>query len=42
MVSFHDNPEKYNSAAMLLELDKEVLAFIIVLFISLLPKFSLS
>ena len=24
MVSFHDNPEKYNSAAMLLELDKEV------------------
>ena len=24
MVRFHDNPEKYNSAAMLLELDKEV------------------
>lgn len=24
MVRFHDNPEKYNSASMLLDLDKEV------------------
>ena len=28
MVSFHDNPEKYNSAAMLLELDKEVILLV--------------
>lgn len=25
MVQFHDNPEKYNSAFMLLQLDKEVI-----------------
>ena len=24
MVSFHDNPEKYNNVNMLIELDKEV------------------
>ena len=29
MVSFHDNPEKYNNASMLLQLDAEVSVILI-------------
>jgi len=28
MVSFHDNPEKYNSVGMLAKLDEEVIALL--------------